>query len=183
MPTYIGCSEQSCLRGGNTKGPGEREAMTYYRLEGLSFGAQQIRRSSRRLGRRAGASSRASAKPVLNRSIGSLAAESPAEISQLQMDSPAKRAGSPRQQKSDLRCCAAGISQSVSHAHAVCGRGIEYSCCILYPVSVSASLGRSCLSRPAASWPAAPQLLFGTSRRRRGGPVSGAAAHAEEREN
>ena len=46
---------ESCLRGGNTKGPGEREAMTYYRLEGLSNDAQQIRRSSRRPGRRAGA--------------------------------------------------------------------------------------------------------------------------------
>jgi hypothetical protein len=58
--------------------------------------------------------SRASAKPVLNRSIGSLAAESPAEISQLQIRQPSALAGSPRQQKSDLRC--AGIQRSAGPA-------------------------------------------------------------------
>ena len=32
----LAINPKSCLWGGNTKGPGEREAMTYYRLEGLS---------------------------------------------------------------------------------------------------------------------------------------------------
>jgi hypothetical protein len=69
--------------------------------------------------------SRASAKPVLNRSIGSLAAESPAEISQLQIRQPSALA---RQGSKSPICAALGqFTVHLPHPAAVATKSPSYS--------------------------------------------------------